>query len=694
MDSSYKKLPDQITINEFKIDFETGKISTDTKAEVIEPKVMDLLRVLCDAPKHVHSAEALFEKVWPNSIYSPNSVRRNIALLRQALCDEDKKLIQTHPKRGYSLEASIELIECSNVKKVQYHSNNESEKGAQIKKRPLALVLVTAMIIVVTCLVVLIKNEKSDIQLSNLRPITSSNDIERYMQVSPDGRYMAYIQSGANQRRLLMKDLVTHNEWALNKETKPYTYLAWDIHLNSIVYSLQEQNGISFNRILLDAQRKPISEQELFNRKDITWNSMFFVDNEQNLYYLANLNSSEHSRNATLYRHNLASGLYEPLLEPNDEFKPYKIALSPSQKNLALIGFNRLGISEIQILNLNSQKVTLVGEVDHNWHFLTWFEDESAILLSNGSQLKTIALNGKVNLLSYKSLNFLVYPQIVKDSLYFVEAKKDQDILITKLNEPSAPIGFINSNTVDMFPTVSGDKKMVAYVSLKNGLPQMFIKDLRSNQSRLIFPNQNKEYALSKPIWDSTNKRIVSSINNKPFIVHLDETHHRIEWLKDIIGLPKAWYRQSDAILLVDKTSHDDNLVRFDLSTHQVRLLGISMPSQQVFIDNDDDLLIFSGDMVFDANTGMTLLNDFIDIKYVYPQRNGFYFITNNEDKMDLHFYEYESKKVIMVKGSNQNLEQICSKQCDQIIGIVDDILLIKHRTGFADILQLQITTE
>ena len=165
MDSSYKNLPEKISINEFRVDFGTGQISTDTKIEVIEPKVMDLLRVLCGAPKQVHSAESLFEKVWPKSIYSPNSVRRNIALLRQALSDEDKTLIKTHPKRGYSLEASINLLDSTNEKAQQQGSSLDTEKSAllKIKSSHLALIFLIVCIVSVSS-VVLFNAQKSEIE--------------------------------------------------------------------------------------------------------------------------------------------------------------------------------------------------------------------------------------------------------------------------------------------------------------------------------------------------------------------------------------------------------------------------------------------------------------------------------------------------------------------------------------------------
>jgi DNA-binding winged helix-turn-helix (wHTH) protein len=691
LDSSYKILPEKISINEFRVDFGTGQISTDKKIEVIEPKVMDLLRVLCGAPKQVHSAEVLFEKVWPKSIYSPNSVRRNIALLRQALSDEDKTLIKTHPKRGYSLEASINLIDGANGKTQQQDSSLEAEQPVLLQKKSLHLALIFLIVcFVVFSSVVLFNAQKTDIKLSNLSPITSSNDKERYMQVSPDGRYMAYIQSGSNKRRLLLKDLVTQKEWPLSQKTKTYTYLAWDMHLNSLVYSSKAQNGISFNRILLDAQRKPVSEEILFERQDITWNSVFFIDDNQSLYYLANQNSSEHSRNVSLYKHNLNTGLSEILLEPNDDYKPYKISLSPTQSRLAILGFNKSGISEVKSLDLNSKLITAIAEVDHNWHFLSWFENEHALLLSNGSQLKQLNFSGDITTLDYKSYNFLVYPQIVKSKLYFIEAKSDQDILKTDLHTLAEPVKVVDSNTVDMKPSLSPDSSSIAYISLKNGLPQIFIRDTSTGQERLVFQNKENEYALTQAFWDKQGQRLVSSINNKPFIIHLEETHHSLQWLDKVIGVPKAWYQHSEAILFVDKATHNDKLKRFDLNTEVSQNLYVELAKNQVFLDVKDNLISLSKGQIIDHTNDQELLKGVEGIKRVYPHYQGFSYLVKKDSKTRLGFYEYDP-------FTNNNIEQrrellkFCDSWCERITTVSNKVILLELSSNSADILGLDI---
>ena len=273
-------------INDICINAKDGTVKSEDSTEIIEPKVMSMLLVLCHSPKEVVSAESLFEQVWPNAIYSPNSVRRNIALLRQALRDNDKTLIKTHPKRGYSLEANI---------KFDVEQNDKTTVLTNTKKKPLPYFL-TACTAVILCLLILgyssYGERQASISLNGLQPITASSENEHFFSVSSSGDYIAMVQSDKQNKQyaIVIKDRVTNRSWTLVQSSERIKYLTWDDHNHALVYSLANYNGIVFNRILLDSQLAFEAEEKLFKRTDISWNSPFFIDDKQNLFYLANLN--------------------------------------------------------------------------------------------------------------------------------------------------------------------------------------------------------------------------------------------------------------------------------------------------------------------------------------------------------------------------------------------------------------------
>nr|WP_269815666.1 winged helix-turn-helix domain-containing protein [Parvularcula mediterranea] len=75
----------------------------------VEPKVMDVLRVLTENVGQVVSREALIDEVWGVEHGGDERLSRAISLLRKALADtsKDERLIETAPRRGYRLTAEV-----------------------------------------------------------------------------------------------------------------------------------------------------------------------------------------------------------------------------------------------------------------------------------------------------------------------------------------------------------------------------------------------------------------------------------------------------------------------------------------------------------------------------------------------------------------------------------------------------------
>lgn len=78
-------------------------IRTRTGERHLEPRVMTLLEALASQPNKVVQREALINQVWPDVIVAEQALTKCISELRQALGDDKRCLIQTVPKRGYTL---------------------------------------------------------------------------------------------------------------------------------------------------------------------------------------------------------------------------------------------------------------------------------------------------------------------------------------------------------------------------------------------------------------------------------------------------------------------------------------------------------------------------------------------------------------------------------------------------------------
>jgi len=87
-------------------------ISQNGSRRQLEPKVMGVLLCLAGHVGETVSKEQLIKAVWPNTFVSDDVLVRCISELRRAFEDDprESKFIQTIPKRGYRLLASVEVV--------------------------------------------------------------------------------------------------------------------------------------------------------------------------------------------------------------------------------------------------------------------------------------------------------------------------------------------------------------------------------------------------------------------------------------------------------------------------------------------------------------------------------------------------------------------------------------------------------
>ncbi|NOU51480.1 hypothetical protein HG263_13165 [Pseudoalteromonas sp. JBTF-M23] len=657
---------------------------------MLEPKVMAMLIVLCEHANTIISSEDLFKRIWPRSIYSPNSVRRNIALLRKLLCDEQKALIKTHPKRGYSLQGAITFEGQNPTADITTPLGHK-----EAKNKPLhTWVIVGAIIMMIFSALLLFWLPDNNVRQTqstavNLKPITSSAALERYMRISPNPNYMAIVRNEVGQnakRHIYIHNLTDNKTWQVTDVAQHYSYLAWRSK-NELIYSTRTATGVEFGLLSLDDNYQLSRHTILFKRSDIDWSSTFFIDNNNNLLYLANHNASEHSRNVTLYKHNLTSGEVTTLLAPNDNFKPYKISLSEDKNTLAMVGFNKQSKSVVQQLDLQSAQLKQIRELDNNWYFLTWHKQKESLLLSNGRQLFELKLNGLWRALNYSNYYFLLYIQKVKDKLYFIEKRADEDIYLVNQNDLNNIKTISDTNALDNDASLSPDETHIAYISTRNGFSQLYLKNLALNTEHLIFDNPNEELSLAPPIWHSNNQQLISALNNRPFVITLTESKAQVTWLEDIIGSPIAWLGNSNTFVFIDKSSQGDFIYEYNLDNAKKQSLQQRLDGRQLIVNNKNQLIVATKNAIENISTKMQIVNTTAQNIRLFPVKTGFYYRTIEADRYQLAFYDYKTNQII----HDPSLEQLCQQFCTNLEAISEHYFVTSQKSSQADIVSLDI---
>jgi DNA-binding winged helix-turn-helix (wHTH) protein len=236
-----------VWINGNKIDWQRSELTTPVSTTSIEPKILAVLQVLVEANGDVVSQQFILDTVWGNVVVAPNALQRCIAQLRKLFSDDAKiqKVIKTHPKKGYSLVASISLSApiLNNLIDEQNNSSQSDIKHSS-KQSKIYMFLVTVIIFFIGLYLVTSFNgfEK---QYKTIESLTSSDSIESMPSLSHDKKLLAYINTHADDEfsdksQLILKDL----------DTQKTSVLLTDIRFKGGLSFSPDNQSISYSQVL------------------------------------------------------------------------------------------------------------------------------------------------------------------------------------------------------------------------------------------------------------------------------------------------------------------------------------------------------------------------------------------------------------------------------------------------------------
>src|SRR5262245_26043518 len=81
----------------------------------LRPKSFDVLHHLVQNVGRLVRREELIDTVWPGVIVTEESVTQCVSEVRQALGDQEHKIIKTVARRGYLFAAPVEQISCDDA---------------------------------------------------------------------------------------------------------------------------------------------------------------------------------------------------------------------------------------------------------------------------------------------------------------------------------------------------------------------------------------------------------------------------------------------------------------------------------------------------------------------------------------------------------------------------------------------------
>src|SRR5690242_9286275 len=85
----------------------------------LRPKSFDLLRLLVENAGRLVAKGALIKAVWPNVVVTEDSLTRCVSELREALRDNEQRMIKTVQRRGYLFTSPVSPAEAPSSSPIQ-----------------------------------------------------------------------------------------------------------------------------------------------------------------------------------------------------------------------------------------------------------------------------------------------------------------------------------------------------------------------------------------------------------------------------------------------------------------------------------------------------------------------------------------------------------------------------------------------
>jgi adenylate cyclase len=91
----------------FTLDLDRLRLEGPAGPVALRPKNFEVLRYLAERAGRVVGAPELLDAVWPGVTVTDESLTRCISEIRQALADDQRRIVKTVPKRGYLLDLPV-----------------------------------------------------------------------------------------------------------------------------------------------------------------------------------------------------------------------------------------------------------------------------------------------------------------------------------------------------------------------------------------------------------------------------------------------------------------------------------------------------------------------------------------------------------------------------------------------------------
>lgn len=555
----------QFTLAGCQVDLSRNQISRDGQSETLPPKAMAVLACLVEQQGQVISQDLLLDTVWAGSVVSPNTLQRSITQLRKALGDDSKSqsIIQTHAKRGYSLEVPVQWQTGSS------DTSKPAEKPSNKKTNQLLAVLGGLLAVVILGFTT-DNSSPTQAGFTKLVSITASDAKEGGAGYSPDGRYIVFHRfEGLCSNHVWAKDLASGREIQLTSQQGVYNSHTFSPDGKQLLFKARETcsdqpnpNKVCWDLMTLNFEAALTAPQQPSLR--ISCEQAQIADPK----WLSDGKIAVLQRRSSrwqLVSYQVGAMHSETLYAPENKHL-YAIDHSTIHNRIAVLALNEQGHHLLEMLDSTGQLLAS-NIIDHQAPFarleqmtISFSPVHPNLLFSAGKQVYSLSFDGEVKLLEHLVNQQLFEPRIHPggEKLVAISGIFDRDIAKVSLtaairsqakpgfNQVSTPYPSLDRSIFedkDAHFQPGGD--LVAYVSERSGSYQIWLNDGKASKQLSRFAPDSLINGLA---WHSDGQRLSVAANGQLYQISIAGEQKPIAFKHPVLNL---FQQQTDGRLLI-----------------------------------------------------------------------------------------------------------------------------------------------
>ncbi|MEJ6472695.1 winged helix-turn-helix domain-containing protein [Pseudoalteromonas piscicida] len=512
---------EQYWVGDFFVDLSRNQISHQGECQTLAPKALAVLTCLARNQGKVMSLDTLLDTVWPDTVVSPNTLQRSIAQLRKALGDDGKVqgYIQTHAKKGYSLECEVRWDEQTNeltstepqlevmpVPELEVQQDKHVKQGQNKKKISfyVFVLLAVTMLIGAVSYQHFSTKKPSLLIFDSLRSLTATDDKEFDASYSPDGQYIVFHRyldkfcdnkiwakkADTQQEILLTESWGAYGRHSFSKDGEQLLFLATDACNEPVTQKR------CYDLVTLDftkALKRPQQPKVILQCKNSVVDKPIWL-NDGNVVL-----KQKQDERWKLINYSIEGDSSVDLYSV-EEGTLIDYAYSPQDDLIAVSSIHADGLHYIDMLKPNgelisSHPIQRPPEIAKFRDIFPSFDPlNEQLIFSTGRQLFSLTYEGLVSKIQLPFSDRMMQPEFRPDgkSVLMIKGPYDGDIVklpLTQLAQGAqAYTSFARTNLGEDQAVFQPGGDLVAFWSERSGTEQVWLSDGNSTRQLTNFP--------------------------------------------------------------------------------------------------------------------------------------------------------------------------------------------------------------